>query len=290
MAALSYLLIILITATRSTLAVAIAVSVIAVLCLNYFFMPPFGALTIADPQDWVALFAFVAVSIVASSLSSTARDRAREADARRDELARLFDLSRDVLLTTDSKQAITQLARFVARRFDLDFAAICLPRAGEWDIFEAGILALTLDRGQLSLMFAGAERAAELDARARTRAGHGTMALDGHTVRIVPLRVGTKPVGLLAAAGRPVEPGTLDALAGVAAIAIERAQFLEERKAAELARQGEALKSALLTSIGHDLRTPLTAMRVAVSNLQGSWLTDAERHEQSELAWPRSSG
>jgi two-component system sensor histidine kinase KdpD len=60
-------------------------------------------------------------------------------------------------------------------------------------------------------------------------------------------------------------------------------QFLEERKTAELARQSEELKSALLASLGHDLRTPLTAIRVAAGNLRASWLTDADRREQSEL-------
>ena len=92
-----------------------------------------------------------------------------------------------------------------------------------------------------------------------------------------------KPVGLLAAMGRPIEPGTLDTLAGVVAIAIERAQFLQERKAAELTRQSEELKSALLASLGHDLRTPLTAIRVAASNLKASWMSDDDRAEQSDL-------
>jgi K+-sensing histidine kinase KdpD len=109
------------------------------------------------------------------------------------------------------------------------------------------------------------------------------MTVDGHTVRLVPLRVGTKAVGLLAASGRTVEPGTLDALAGVVAIAIERVQLLDERHAAEMARQSEALKSALLASLGHDLRTPLTAIRVAASNLQASWLGESDRREQSDL-------
>jgi len=282
-AALSYLLVILLTATVSTLRIAIAASVLADLCLNYFFMPPVGTFTIADPQNWVALFTFLAVSVVASNLSTTARSRAREAVARRDELARLFDLSRDVLLTTDSKEAIAQLVTFVSRRFELDFAAICLPRSEEWDVYEAGTLSVHLDRNQLSLAFAGAENALEFDARERTYAGHRTIAFDGHSVRLVPLRFGTKAVGLLAAAGRPVEPGTLDALAGVAAIAIERAQFLDERKSAELARQSEELKSALLASLAHDLKTPLTAIRVAASNLQASWLQEAGRREQSDL-------
>jgi two-component system sensor histidine kinase KdpD len=80
-----------------------------------------------------------------------------------------------------------------------------------------------------------------------------------------------------------MEAGVLDALAGVAAIAIERAQFLQDRESAELARRSEELKSALLASIGHDLRTPLTAIRVAASNLQASWLEEADRREQSDL-------
>src|SRR5262245_27772498 len=282
-AALTYLLVVLITATVTRLWVAVVASLFAVACLNYFFMPPVGTFTIADPQNWVALFVFVAVSIVAGNLSASVRDRAQEAMARRDELARLFDLSRDVLLSTDGQKAIPQLAAFVSRRFDLDFVAICLPRPPEWDVFNAGSLELTLNREELTRAFAGAEHAVEFDAKARTYAGHRATSVDGRQVALVPLRVGTKAVGLLAASGRPVEAGTLDALAGVTAIAIERAHFLEERKAAELARNSEALKSALLASLAHDLRTPLTAIRVAASNLQASWLAESERHEQSDL-------
>ena len=282
LAAVSFLLVVLITATVSRLWVAIATSILADLCLNYFFLPPLGTFVIADPENWVALFAFLAVSLVTSNLSAAARGRAREALARRDELARLFDLSRDVLLTTDSREAITQLPRFVSQRFDLDFLAICLPRSTEWDIFKAGTLELTLDKEELTRAFDGVEDTPR-GAETPVRASHRTMTIDSHTIRIVPLQLGTRAVGLLAAAGRPMEPGTLDALAGLAAIAIERAQFLEERKAAELARQSAALKSALLASLGHDLRTPLTAIRVAASNLQASWLGDVGRREQSDL-------
>jgi two-component system sensor histidine kinase KdpD len=109
------------------------------------------------------------------------------------------------------------------------------------------------------------------------------MTIEGRTIRLIPLRVGTKPIGILAASGRPIEPGTLDTLGGVVAIAIERAQFLEERKSAELVRQSEALKTALLASIGHDLRTPLTAIRVAANNLKATTLSLDDRLEQSDL-------
>jgi two-component system sensor histidine kinase KdpD len=279
----TFLLIVLVVAATSRLWVAVATSVVAMLCFNFFFLPPAGSLTITDPQNWGALVAFLAVSLVASNLSAVARARTHEAVVRRDELARLFDLSRDVLVITDSREALSVLARSIARRFDLDFVAIALPGATDWDVFQAGAVPLVMDGRQLTAAFAAARTTLEFDAYARTYAGHRTMAIDGRTVRLVPLRVGTRPIGLLAAAGRPVEAGTLDTLAGVVAIAIERTQFLEERQAGEMTRQSEQLKTALLASLGHDLRTPLTAIRVAASNLQAATLAADDRLEQSDL-------
>ena len=279
---MTFLVVVLVTAATARLWVAIVTSLVAVLAFNFFFLPPVRTLTIADPHNWVALFAFLAVSLVASNLSAVARARTQEALGRRDELARLFDLSRDILVVTESREAITILARSLARRFDLDFAAIALPRAGDWEIFEAGE-SIALDTKQLAAAFATAQTSIEFDAYARTYAGHRELTVDGRTVRLVPLRVGTKPVGILAASGRPIEAGTLDTLGGVVAIAIERAQFLEERKGAELTRQSEQLKTALLASLGHDLRTPLTAIGVAASNLKTSELSQDDRLEQSDV-------
>ena len=92
---------------------------LAMLTLNFFFLPPVGTFTIADPQNWIALFAFLVVAVIASNLSAAAQERAREAIARRNEVTRLFDLTRDVLLTTETAGAIDALARHVARRFEL---------------------------------------------------------------------------------------------------------------------------------------------------------------------------
>jgi two-component system sensor histidine kinase KdpD len=282
--ALSLLTIVLAVAATSTRRLAIATSVGAMLTFNYFFLPPVGTLSIADPQNWVALGVFLAVSLVASHLSAAVRARAHEAVTRRDELARLFDLTRDVLLTTDSQAAIPALARHIAHRFDLDHVSLCLPEgAGGWQVHAGGALALTLDPRDLQAALDGAARGLEFDARDRTYAGHRVVQAGGHDVRLVPLRLGVKAIGLLAAAGRTMEPGTLDALAGITAIAIERAAFLDDRKVSELARQSEELKSALLASLAHDLKTPLTAIRVAAGNLQANWLADDQRHEQSEI-------
>jgi two-component system sensor histidine kinase KdpD len=102
-------------------------------------------------------------------------------------------------------------------------------------------------------------------------------------VVIVPLRHGTKAVGLLAAASSTLDIGALDAVAGVVAIAIERAQFLGERAAAALVRQKADLAATLLASLSHDLRTPLTAITVAVENLRGD-LPPLERQAQAAAA------
>jgi two-component system sensor histidine kinase KdpD len=292
---ITFLLVVLIVAATSRLWIAVVTSLMSMLAFNFFFLPPVGTFTIADPHNWVALFAFLTVSLVASNLSAVARARTQEAIGRRDELARLFDLSRDVLMMTAGREAMAVLARSVARRFDLDFVAIALPvnlrqslaslaaAVDDWEIVEAGTQPVALDEQQLTDALAAARASLEFDAHARTYAGHRTVAVGGHSVRLVPLRVGTKPIGLLAAAGRPIEAGTLDALAGVVALAIERAQFLEERKTAELTRQSDDLKTTLLASLGHDLRTPLTAIRVAASNLKAAWLADADRAGQSDL-------
>ena len=281
--AMTFLTVVLLVAATSRLRVAIAVSVAAMLAFNFFFLPPVGTFTIADPQNWVALFAFLAVSVVASNLSAVARARTAEAIGRRDEVARLFDLSRDVLAMTEGSEALPALARSIARRFDLAFVAIALPNGEDWEVFEAGSTRLTLDRRELASALAAAQTVLEFDAASRTYAGHRVITGGERPVLLAPLRVGTRPIGVLAAAGRAIEAGTLDALGGVVAIAIERARFLEERKTAAITKQSEQLKTALLASLGHDLRTPLTTIRVAATNLTEPSLAAGDRQEQSQL-------
>ena len=205
-ASTTFLLIVLVVAATSRLWVPAVTSIAAMFAFNYFFLPPVGGLTIADPQNWVAMVAFLVVSLIGSRLSGLARARAEEALSARDELARLFDLSRDVLLITEAQDALAAVARAIARRFELDFVGVALPASGEWRVSQSGASRIELDPTQLSTAFAAAQAALEFDAHARTYVGHRTMVVAGRTVRLVPLRVGTKPVGLLAAAGRDIRP------------------------------------------------------------------------------------
>lgn len=282
--ALAYLLVTLFVASLGDLVVAALTSVAATLCFNYFFLPPIGTFTIADPQNWIALISFLIVSIVASRLSASAQARAREALDRRNELTRLFDLTRDILLTTEREGALEAIARHVARRFELDTVAICVPKDRGWSVHQGGMSAPPLDHADLDRSFASSAGVMEFDARTRAYGGHTEIAGPDGALTLAPIRIGSRTIGLLVTGGHTFEPGTRDAVAGIVAIALERSQFIEERRGAELSQQRAELSSALLASLSHDLRTPLTAIRTAVSNLDTAALPDDQRREQARVA------
>ena len=283
--ALAYLLVTLFVASLGDVVVAVVTSGMATLCFNFFFLPPVGTLTIADAHNWVALFSFLVVSIVASRLSTTARVRAQEALDRRNEVTRLFDLTRDILLTTEREGALAAIARHVARRFELDIVAICVPQGdGGWQISQGGGVAAETASADLDRAFAAGGGAMEFDARTRTYGGHREIGSEAGPIALAPVRIGARTIALLATAGRPLHPGARDAIAGIVAIALERLQFLEERRGAELARHRAELASALLAALSHDLRTPLTAIRTAVTNLDSLTLPEPQRREQARVA------
>jgi two-component system sensor histidine kinase KdpD len=256
-AALSYLLLVLFVAAYSELWVAIATSVAAAVCLNLFFLPPIGTFNIDDPQDWVAFFAFIVVGLVASRLASVARGRQQE-------LRRLVDFSQDALLDTGNTDAIRSLADHLVARFGLIYAAICLPSAQGFERHESGTLAAD-----------AVPSLADLD---------GLVSRPERFVWVVPLQHGTRAVGRLVVGGRQIGRGTVHALSSVVAIAADRVQLLEQRERIEAARRGVEIKSTLLASLAHDLRTPLTAVTTAVSNLSASSLNENERSAQADVA------
>ena len=93
----AYLITILLVAAWWGIAESILASVIATICLNYFFLPPIGTWAIEDPENWVALFTFLISSLIASELSNRARKRTAEANIRKIEMERLYALSRAIL-------------------------------------------------------------------------------------------------------------------------------------------------------------------------------------------------
>lgn len=271
--ALTLLMVVLLMASLYGLGPAILASVLGMLCFNFFFLPPIGTLTIADPQNWVALAAFLATAVVASHLSSTAHTRATEAEQGREEIWRLYQLSRAIMATPDSESAVSSVARAVVEIFGVPYCAVWTPLGkGDWqpvavaseasppEIYrtDPGVIQTVFNTGEIEQRKPSFN--AQLDPTLRK-------ALAGRVMTYAPLKVGVRTTGVLVIMAESQGQGTVEAIAGQLALAVERARFLQVVSRTEALRQSDDLKSALLASISHSLRTPLTAIRVAIDNL-----------------------
>jgi two-component system sensor histidine kinase KdpD len=260
--ALSFLLAILAVSAVWGMAVSLAMSLVAVVAFNYFFLPPIGALTIADPQNWVALFAFLVTSIVGSQLSSRIRTEADEAHQRRREVERLYQFSRKLLGEGNVIQLMNAIPDYIVESFEAGAAALFLPQKDKF--YRSGFGAAHLDEDKMKQALLLDEISAD------TQQGQ----------YFIPIRLGVRPIGSLGISGSQLSRQSLDAISTLVAIAIERARAVEQLGQTEAERQGERLKSALLDSITHDFRTPLTSMKAAVSSLLSSLPSDAKQtHE-----------
>jgi two-component system sensor histidine kinase KdpD len=237
-------------------------SLAAVVAFNYFFLPPVGTLTIADPQNWVALFAFLVSSIMGSQLSSRIRSEADEAHQRRREVERLYQFSRKLLAEGNVIQLMNAIPNYIVESFEAGAAALFLPQKDKF--YRSGFGAAHFDEEKMKTAFSLDELSVDTQQREY----------------FIPIRLGVRPIGSLGISGSQLSRQSLEAISTLVAIAIERARAVEQLGQAEAERQGERLKSALLDSITHDFRTPLTSMKAAASSLLSSLPSDAtQTHE-----------
>jgi two-component system sensor histidine kinase KdpD len=255
--ALMMLLVVLGISTRWGLVEATFTSIVAVLAFNYYFLPPIGRFTIADPQNRVALFAYLVTAITASQLSTRAQRRASEALRRKQESEHLYSLSRAML--TDEGASVQFGLREAARIFGLDEIAF-------YDRSRDEVYAVPKSSGALRERLV---RVAETE----------EPQIDGHEA-ILPVRLGRTAIGSLAMAGGEVTPEVRDSIATLVAINHERIQALDRAAAAEAARKNEQLKSTLLDGLAHDLNTPLSAIKTSVTTLlTHQFRTESSRQE-----------
>ncbi len=255
--ALMMLLVVLGIGTRWGLVEATFTSIAAVLAFNYFFLPPIGKFTIADPQNWVALFAFLVTAITTSQLSTRAQRRAREALIRKQESEHLYTLSRAML--TDEGVDVQFGLREAARIFSLDEIAF-------------------YDRSRDDI-YAILESGSPLRERLFKVAESEEPQID-EQIAILPVRLGRTAIGSLAMRGGNVTPEVRESIATLVAINHERIQALDRAAAAEAARKNEQLKSTLLDGLAHDLNTPLSAIKTSVTTLlTHQFRTEASRQD-----------
>jgi two-component system sensor histidine kinase KdpD len=250
--ALTLLLAILGLSTRWGLAEATVASVVAVLGFNYSFLPPIGTFTINDPQNFVAYLAFMVTAVTASQLSTRARRRAAEAEAGRLEMERLYALVQAMMLSGNTRKTIREFVNRVVQVFECGAAAFYYHPTEEF--FRSGPESSPVSDHDLVA-------AAEVD---------GLTIDPERTLATAPVRLGGRPLGSMALIGPLPSEQTVRAIVNLIAITIEKARALEDASQAEAARQSEVLKSALLDSLAHDIKTPLTGIKAAVTSLLGA--------------------
>jgi two-component system, OmpR family, sensor histidine kinase KdpD len=245
-AGFAYLIVVLVIAARWGFPEALIASILSVLCFNFFFFEPVGTFNIADPQNWVALLSFLATAIVASELSTVARQRARQAEDRQQEMERLYALSRAILLTDPARPAAQQFAERIAGIFELDAVALYDHQSGK-------------------VCRAGPEDLEEIEEKLKRVTEQETPFTSKLGVLMVPVRLGGPAVGALAVRGGTMSEAALQALSNLVAIGLEHVRGQEAAGRAEAARQSEQLKSTLLDAIAHEFKTPLTSIKASAS-------------------------
>ncbi len=287
--ALSYLLIVLIVASREGHGPSIFASLISTFCFNFFFLPPPFTITVADPHNWVALTSFLITAIVASQLWSTAQSRTQEAVKSREDIWKLYQLSRTSMANLDPETLISSIARKVQDVFHVGYCAVFeSDDKDEWQLLS---IASSVDDSltpsfatikEVSLTgklesFRRGPRKAENGYRSE---GARNKTTPGSAITYLPLQVGTGSIGVIILGSAKLEEKTMEAIAGLVAWTLERARILQEISHTEALKQSNELKAALLASVSHDLRTPLTSIRASVDSLlhgEVNWDKDALR-------------
>jgi two-component system sensor histidine kinase KdpD len=264
-------------AVRLGLLPSLLASFASAIAYNFFFLPPIYTLTIGDPANVVAFGLFTLVAVIVSSVAARGRTQASAATDRARVTELLYSFSRklagagtldDVLWATAYQAALMLKVRVVLLMPENDSISVKAGYPPEDTLDDADLAAAKWAWGN--------DRAA----------GRGSDTLPGAKRLFLPMHTGRGAIGVIGIDSdkpgpllTPDQRRLLDALRDQGALAIERVQLVEEMAGLERAAETERLRSALLTSISHDLKTPLAAVLGAAGALRGigNKLSDTER-------------
>lgn len=265
--ALVFLMAVLTSAVIHGLRPALYTCILSALSFNFFFLPPRYTLTISDPESVLALFFFLGVAVIASNLTATVQRQAAAARQRARTTEDLYLFSKKLAGTGTLDDVLWATAFQLASMLKVR-VVLLLPEGGTIAVKAGYPPDDTLDEADIA--------AARWAWEHNHAAGRGADTLPGAKRLYVPLRTGRAAVGVIGLDNdrrdgpllTPEQQRLLDALADQAALAIERIQLVADVDRARLAAEADRLRSALLTSISHDLKTPLAAILGAAGTLR----------------------
>ncbi len=247
------------------LGTALYAAALGFLCWNFFFIPPIYQLTIDQPRDVVAIFVFAGVAAATGWLGSRLRSEARAAQGRIENLRRISAFARRLgapVNETDLLEEVAGEAAGIAGR-----AAVLMPQPDDLDIRAAAPTVASMDEGNWA--------AARWAFARQEQTGRGTSTLPSADWRFLPMRTVRGILGVLGVRAEEAladpQLQALAALADQAAAAIERVRLAVEAARSEAQAETQKLRTALLNSLSHDLRTPLTGIRGAAGTLRAAW-------------------
>jgi two-component system sensor histidine kinase KdpD len=262
----TFLLVVLVVSAVWGLRYAIFAAILATAGYNYFFLPPLYKFTIADPQNWVALFAFLFTAMVASELSERARREAGESNQRRSEVERLYAFSQQLLVSDNVFGLLNTIPKYIVDCFGVTGAAMLVEAKQETYFFDPSSQSL-FPVEQLKAISSRGEPVLNRE----------------HRICYMPLRMGVRSVGAIGLSGCDLSRETLEAIGSLAAIAIERANTVETLTRTEAARESDRLRSILLDSVTHEFRTPLTSIKASAETLLADLQTDKSQLDKPHL-------
>ena len=273
----AYLLAVIALAVQLGTTEAIVGAVGAFLLANYLFTAPIHTLNVLDPGEWLNLLLLLVVGVVVGELAGRQRHRAESAELREREARGLFQVSRALATAGDTNQAARDVVRILKAETGMSRVWIGLhgPSPLERVVADTGLgdEPTAPPRHEILRRTEGDEPAQWVALHAAARSVRSVPGMDLAAYRVV-IQAGDRPLGSIWALrprhlGAPEREETrlLAAAADQVAQALERDRLRRDATSVEVARQSEALKSALLDSVSHDLRTPIATIRAAAGSL-----------------------